>query len=154
MDKRITSKAIIFTAILAIVVVGGWVFYSSVYAQPLKAIDPQSPNFDPLQFEGRDYKNNPALRAEAIRKAMPQGTSFETIQTINANDDKCFVAQRSPNYRGLVFFTCASSVKYPTGQNRIFLFDDNDKLIDYFGSGSPGIYTGKTVKQVKQETKK
>lgn len=154
MDNRITSKTVLFIAILALVVAGGWIFYSSVYAQPLKTTDPKSPNFDPLHFEGRDYKDNPELRVEAIRKAMPQGTSFETIQTINANDDKCFVANRSPNYQGLVFFTCASSVKYPTGQNRIFLFDNSDKLIDYFGSGSPGIYTGKTVKQIKQETKK
>jgi hypothetical protein len=140
----------IISLVLVLLVAGSYRIYVLREGDPFKVTDPDSPYFNPLKYDFNDYKRHPELRTKAIKKSMPQGASLEVIKIIMKHNS-CYYEQWSTKteYPGMVWFSCRSLIRYPYDSAGVsFYFDQNNKLVDYFGSGGPGVYTGKTPEDV------
>lgn len=149
--SRRTKQLWLLCLIVLTFAFAGYHAYVLKNGDPFKVTNPDDPRFDPLHYEGADYSENFQMWTRAAKKALPQGTSIDKIRIIMKNNDKCFSEMRRKEYPGMLFYACNSSLKYPKGTAVMFYLGKEDTLIDYFGSGVRGIYSGKFPEEIMKE---
>jgi len=110
---------------------------------PFKVTDPDSPYFNPMKYDFRDYRGETQeVWLKATRKAFPQGASMERVEVIMAHNS-CHYDEKT-SQKKIVRFSCESPIRYPLGFAAvIFYFGDDGRMIDYFSTNIRGIYSGK-----------